>query len=470
MQDWQEDGTELLVEQSSRSSTDYFGLYFVKYFLLVYENMLLYVIIIVTKKRKTERSNICMRNTTTNNLPLQPLLFNESEIEGCVFSPIDDDESTSRINLTELTSESLKELLHEPQCWKKFFFSAPTEKEIEFASQWNTLSTLLPFVVFTTNRIGRKGYSLSDILAVRVVMSIYKCNARAAIETLNRSPNLKAIAGMTKVPSDAVVSRKTKELIDVVSIYDLHKAVVKAYFSDVTSLNISIDSTTIEAREKPVKTEKAEPKKRGRKKKGSEEERVYLAEQAELQRIDELSKTGDVDEFLATLKNECSITGKKNSKGHMQWKIGFKAHIASDDRGIPVSFFTTGAGVHDSNVAIPLIRKSKEVCSFSYVLMDGGYSSSDIEDFTRSAGYTPIIDFKANSKGEKREMSEDEKLRYKKRTTVERTNSELKECFLINKLYSRGANAHFDIQLALLLLTVKKIRENLKTEKSDQVA
>lgn len=55
MQDWQEDGTELLVEQSPRSSTDHFGFYFVKYFLLVYENMLLYVIIIVTKKRKNRK-------------------------------------------------------------------------------------------------------------------------------------------------------------------------------------------------------------------------------------------------------------------------------------------------------------------------------------------------------------------------------------------------------------------------------
>jgi IS5 family transposase len=411
-----------------------------------------------------------MNNTITNNLPLQPLLFSKSDIEECVFVPVKENADVSRIEMKELTSESLKELLHDPEVWRRYFFSAPTEKEIEVASQWNTLGGILPYKVFSVNRIGRTGFSLSDILAVRVVMSIYKCNAHAAIETLKRSPNLRTITGMNKVPSDAVVSRKTNELIDAVSVYDLHHMIVKAYFSDVTSMNISIDSTTIEAREKPVRTEKPEPKKRGRKKKGSEEERIYLAEQAEIQRIDELSKTGDVDEFLDTLKDECSITGKKNSKGHMQWKIGYKAHIASDDRGIPVAFFTTGACVHDSNVAIPLIRKSKEVCTFSYVLMDGGYSSSDIEDFTREAGYTPIIDFKANNKGEKREMTEDEKLRYKKRTTVERTNSELKECFLISKLYSRGAKAHFDIQLALLLLTVKKIRENLNKEQTEQAA
>lgn len=411
-----------------------------------------------------------MNNTITNNLPLQPLLFSKSDIDEWVFIPVDKENDESRMEFKELTSESLEQLLLDPEVWKRYFFSAPTDKEIEFASQWNTLSGILPFILFETNKKGRRGYSHSDILAVRVVMSIYKCNVHAAIETLKSSPNLRAIIGMKRVPSDSVVCRKSAALIDEISIYDIHKTIVKAYFREVASENISIDSTTIEAREKPVRTEKPEPKKRGRKKKGSEEERIYLAEQAEMQRIDELSKTGDVDEFLDTLKDECSITGKKNSKGHMQWKIGYKAHIASDDRGIPVAFFTTGACVHDSNVAIPLIRKSKEVCAFSYVLMDGGYSSCDIEDFTRSAGYTPIIDFKANSKGEKREMTEDEKLRYKKRTTVERTNSELKECFLINKLYSRGGKAHFDIQLGLLLLTIKKIRENLNKEQSEQIA
>lgn len=407
-----------------------------------------------------------MSNITVNNLPLQPLLFNQSEIEECTFIPVDEKESIARIELTELTSESLRQLLLEPQCWKRFFFTAPTEKEIEFASQWNTLSAILPFVVFEVNRIGRKGYSLSDILAVRVVMSIYKCNAHAAIETLKRSPNLKAITGMNKVPSDAVVSRKTNELIEAVSIYDLHHTIVKAYFSDVDTQNISIDSTIIQCREKPVKKIKAEPKKKGRKKKGSEEERVFLEEKERQKYLENEEKTGDEDIFIASLEHKCSITGKKNSKGNQTWFIGKKDHMAVDDRGIPVSYVITGASVHDSQLAISLIRKARRICNFDFVLMDAGYSDSEIEDFALTNEIYPIIDFKANSKGEKKAMSEDEALIYKKRTTVERTNSELKECFLIEKLYSRGAKSHFDIQLAVLLLTIKKIRENLKQDQN----
>ena len=405
-----------------------------------------------------------MNNTITNNLPLQPLLFSESDIEECVFIPVKENADVSRIEMKVLTRESLKELLHNPEVWRRYFFSAPTEKEIEFASQWNTLSEILPFIVFETNRKGRRGYTLADIMAVRVVMSIYKCNAHAAIETLKRSPNLRTITGMNRVPSDSVVSRRTPELIQAVSIYDLHETMVKPYFSDVDSLNTSIDSTIIQAREKPLKKMKSEPKKKGRKKKGSAEERVFLEEKERQKYLDDAAKTGDEDEFIDSLEHRCSITGKKNSKGNQTWFIGYKAHIAVDDRGIPVAFVTTGACVHDSLLAIPLLRKSMRVCDFKFTLMDAGYSSSEIEAFAIANNIYPIIDFKANSKGEKREMTEEETLRYKKRTTVERTNSELKECFLIEKLYSRGEKAHFDIQLAVLLLTIKKIRENLMQE------
>ena len=353
---------------------------------------------------------------------------------------------------------------------EKILLYGPTEKEIEFATQWNTLSTILPFVVFEVNRIGRKGYSLSDILAVRVVMSIYKCNAHAAIETLKRSPNLKAITGMNKVPSDAVVSRKTNELVEAVSIYDIHHEIAKAYFIEVNSMNLSIDSTIIQAREKPLKKSKVDPKKKGRKKKGSEKERIFLAEKERQQYLKNAAKTGYEDEFIDSLEHRCSVTGKKNSKGNQTWFIGYKAHIAVDDRGIPVSFITTGACVHDSQLAIPLLRKSMRICDFDFTLMDAGYSSSEIEEFAVANCIFPIIDFKANAKGEKPVMTEKLAYRYRKRTTVERTNSKLKECFLIEKLYSRGEKAHFDIQLAVLLLTIKKIRENLKQDQIKLVA
>ena len=39
---------------------------------------------------------------------------------------------------------------------------------------------------------------------------------------------------------------------------------------------------------------------------------------------------------------------------------------------------------------------------------------------------------------------------------VEKETSELKDCFLAPKLYSRGEKTIFDLKLAVLLLTLKK--------------
>lgn len=177
-------------------------------------------------------------------------------------------------------------------------------------------------------------------------------------------------------------------------------------------------------------------------------------------RIDEAAKTGDLKEFLSTLEDRCSITGKKNSKGYMQWRIGYKVHLAVDDFGIPVSYFISGACVHDSKVAVPLMRMARERARFLYALMDGGYSSSDIVEFTAdNMDAVPVIDFKADVNGVKEEMDPAKKDRYKARTTVERTNSELKDCFLAPKLFSRGKSSIMDLKLAVLMLTMKKIRK-----------
>ena len=154
----------------------------------------------------------------------------------------------------------------------------------------------------------------------------------------------------------------------------------------------------------------------------------------------------------------------------MQWRIGYKVHLAVDDNGIPVSFYVSGASVHDSKVAIPLLRTSHKKVPFLYALMDGGYSSKEIANFTKTLNAVPIIDFKANRNGVKPEMDIALKQIYKARTTVERTNSELKDCFLPPKLFSRGNNSIMDLKLSVLLLTIKKIRHVTLQAKNKKVA
>lgn len=123
------------------------------------------------------------------------------------------------------------------------------------------------------------------------------------------------------------------------------------------------------------------------------------------------------------------------------------------------------ACVHDSRVAIPLMRKADGRCDYLYAFMDGGYTSVKIEEFASSIGKIPIIDRHADRNGEKEEMDRARARRYKARPTVERTNSELKKCFLPCKLYSRGKRAISQIELSILMLDIKKIALRLRVEK-----
>ena len=91
-------------------------------------------------------------------------------------------------------------------------------------------------------------------------------------------------------------------------------------------------------------------------------------------------------------------------------------------------------------------------------------TSERIESFAHSIGKVPIIDSHADRRGNKKEMEPCKAERYTARTTVERTNSELKECFLPEKLYSRGRKGIFQIELSILMLDIKKISARLRAE------
>lgn len=369
--------------------------------------------------------------------------------------------SNSTYNLT-----SLQPLLFDFSELPPSFSVELSQKESEFASIWNMVLNVLPSSLFESNCFGRRGYRLVDILATRAVMLFFKQeNISRTREFLNGNPNIRRIIGLKRIPSESVISRKSKALHCVLDVDSMHKTIVSEFYSSRLVCNLSIDSTPIDAREKPIEKKVHNKEKRGRKRNGSDEEREYIDRTEEEKRLKELAMHGDARQFLSTLEDRCSITGKKNSKGHMQWRIGYKIHLAVDDMGIPVSFFVSGACVHDSRVAIPLIRMAHERCTFLYSLMDGGYSSHEIESFARELGVVPVIDFKADRNGCKPEMDKAKRIRYRARTTVERTNSELKDCFLPPKLFSRGVCSLLDLQFAVLLLTIKKIRNRLIEER-----
>ena len=329
---------------------------------------------------------------------------------------------------------------------------------------WENLVSTMPAPVRCDDgrsRTGRPGYTLLSVLAIHAVKIFFRLKTlTAARERLLSSSNLRTITGTGRVPSLAVISKKTDELIRIVDFGAIIASICSSFYDGRLVCHLSIDSTIVESREKPVKAEKPGKRKRGRKRKGSDE--PTIAEEKE--QLHDLMENGGVDEFLSTLEHRCSVTGKKNSKGNMEWSIGYKAHLAVDDNGIIVAHHVTGASVHDSQVAIPLMRMADRRCDYLYALMDGGYTSQRIEAFASSIGKVPIIDRHADRNGNKKEMEPCKAERYKARTTVERTNSELKECFLPGKLYSRGKKGIFQIELSILMLDIKKISARLRAE------
>jgi len=284
---------------------------------------------------------------------------------------------------------------------------------------------------------------------------------------LRENGNLKDMLAITEVPSEATVSRLSREVERIVDPSSLHGRVVQAYAESLGRLavgHLSIDSTIVEAREKPVKTRIPRAKtleKRGRKAKGSLEQQRYRERQAqqEQERIAYLQESFETS--LAKLEMRCSLTAKQNSKGKKQWFIGYKAHLATDDYGVPMSFAVTGASVHDSQVAVPLMKKTRETADFLYALLDKGYVSPVINDYVDMIGRKAIIDRRAYKGVVADPLDPASQKRYAARTTVERTNSELKDGYLPDVIYKRGSRARYEIALSVLLTTMKKVRNVL---------
>lgn len=156
-------------------------------------------------------------------------------------------------------------------------------------------------------------------------------------------------------------------------------------------------------------------------------------------------------------RKRCSLTAKQNSQGQRQWFIGYKAHMGCDDFGVPVAYTVTGACVHDTQAAIPLMKLTQKNFDFLYVLMDKGYVSADIEAYVHRIGRKSIIAQRSYKGVPPPQMDSLTALRYEKRTVIERTNGELKDGYLPVKLYRKGEQARYDISLAILLTTIKKV-------------
>ena len=117
---------------------------------------------------------------------------------------------------------------------------------------------------------------------------------------------------------------------------------------------------------------------------------------------------------------------KRNSQGYQESWRGYKLHADVNDCCLPISVELTAASLHDSQVAIPLMKMTSERVDYLYDLMDAAYDAQPIYKVSRSRARGPIID--KNSRGKDViPLAPHERVRYRERSVAERFNSRLKK-------------------------------------------
>ena len=311
-----------------------------------------------------------------------------------------------------------------------------TEKEQQLVSILE-LVRIEKFAGRPPRRFGRKPWERPALARAFVAKAVYNHpHTRATIEALRGSPVLRRLCGFVRradIPSESTFSRAFAEFAETGLGERVHEALVGQWVKPGLVGHISRDATAIEGREKPVakvRPSKPAPRKKGRPRRG--EARAPKPE-TRLERQVRQSAA----EALAELPVHCDVGTKTNSKGYKETWRGYKLHADVNDCCLPLSVALTAASVHDSQVAIPLMKLSSERVDYLYDLMDAAYDAKPIYQVSRSLGHVPIID--KNGRGQEVvPLAPHEAVRYKERTVAERFNGRLKEEFGGGNIMVRG--------------------------------
>jgi len=260
-------------------------------------------------------------------------------------------------------------------------------------------------------------------------------HTRSLINELLARPNLRLICGFPRqvdVPSEATFSRAFAEFANHGLGTVVHDALVRDYLHGELIGHVSRDSTAIIGREKAAKKEKIVKvaRKRGRPAKG---EQLPAVEEKRLDR--QVRQEPAVS--LAELPMVCNRGTKKNAKGYQESWNGYKFHADVNDTMLPLSAVLTSASVHDSQVAIPLMKLTSSKVTYCYDLMDAAYDAWQIRDLSQALGHVAIID-RNPRQSQPLPMSPHEAKRYNERSSVERFNGRLKEEYGGRNVMVRG--------------------------------
>jgi hypothetical protein len=249
---------------------------------------------------------------------------------------------------------------------------------------------------------GRPADDRAQIARAFVAKAVLNVPTTAAlIERLQVDRSLRRICGWERrsdVPGESTLSRAVAEFAAQNLPERVHEHLVRDGLHGHILGHLARDATEIDAREKPkAKPHSAEPspptddpppqppRRRGRPRNGE------TPPPQPLTRI-ERQRGQTLDEMLADLPVGCDTGCKRNSRGFTATWNGDKLHLDVTAGMVPVSAILTAASVHDSQVAIPLARKSEQRIVWLYDVMDAAYDAAPIVADCQAAGRVAIID------------------------------------------------------------------------------
>jgi hypothetical protein len=326
-----------------------------------------------------------------------------------------------------------------------------------------------------TGRRAKDRSALATAFIAKAILNL--ADTRQLISRLKVDQALRRLCGWdhsSALPHESKFSRAFAQFSLMQLPQRLHEAVIEATQRPRLIGHIARDSTAIPARErvsKDTRTSKAATKKaaakKGRRKRGTHPKAKACERGTRIQR--QLSQPIAV--ILAGLPKQCDFGAKKNAQGENQYWCGYKLHLDVADGQVPISAVLTSASVHDSQVAIPLMKLTSQRVDYCYELMDSAYDADPIHAHSRQLNHVPIIAVHPR-RGTKKpsalpkvsppiptpELTWAQQERYKGRTMSERVNARLKDEFGARQVRVRGAAkvmAH--LMFGVLALTVDQI-------------
>jgi hypothetical protein len=276
-------------------------------------------------------------------------------------------------------------------------------------------------------------------------------------EAIYLQPTLRRLCGWERrsdIPSEATFCRSFAEFSDSGVADKLLRDLVVTHVGDQIIMHVTRDATSVEAREKPV-----------RKQKRKRIEAAYIHKDGSFTPRTRIERQYFQDPVVALdeLPRSCEVGIKRNSKGHNNVWIGYKAHIDWADGFVPLNVVTTGASVHDSQVAIPMSRITAQRAPVLYELMDSAYDSPFVRKAINDLGHVAIID-RQKSRKDFVPFDPAKKLRFAERTSAERGISRLKDEFGLRNVRVRGhKKVHLHIMFGVLALFADQIMKPIVT-------